>query len=499
MGERAEPNRRAVGNSTSPTQAKKTKKMKFITALTLLFFCVAGTVVQAQELSKPDVVFIVVDDLNDWIGTMGGHPQSKTPNLDALAARGVLFTNAHCNAPQCGPSRTSLLHGLYPKSTGKYFNNTRRPDFFGEQPMQGITSKNAPLNPMILQRYFKQHGYRVVCGGKVAHGNTAKLKRDVDAFLNRPRDVRGNFTDDKANLWGEGGPHNHAEEETGDYKVARWAIDEWNTMSKKPLLMTVGFYRPHRPFNAPKAYFEKFPLETIQLPQVRANDLDDLPPYAKALARSNAHKDLFKPRTLHEQILHLGGEREWKYMVQSYLACINYVDTQIGRLLDELQENPRKRETVIVLTSDHGWNLGEKTHWCKAAIWRNTTRVPFIVVLPGDRPGGLRNNQPISHVDIYPSLCDFAGIPQPNHLEGRSILPLLQDPSATRDLAFLSYGPENTAAQSERYRYLRYEDGSEELYDHQKDPHEWTNLSNIPEFQTVKKKMRDQVLDFQER
>ncbi|MDG1807702.1 MAG: sulfatase [Pirellulaceae bacterium] len=473
--------------------------MKSIAAFTLLFFCFTVAVVQAQDLSKPDVVFIVVDDLNDWIGTMGGHPQSKTPNLDALAARGVLFTNAHCNAPQCGPSRTSLLHGLYPKSTGKYFNNTRRPDFFGEQPMQGITSKNAPLDPIILQRYFKQHGYRVVCGGKVAHGNTAKLKRDVDAFLNRPGDVRGNFTDDKANLWGEGGPHNHAEEETGDYKVARWAINEWNTMSEKPLLMTVGFYRPHRPFNAPKAYFEKFPLKTIQLPQVRANDLDDLPPYAKALARSNAHKDLFKPRTVHEQILHLGGEREWKYMVQSYLACINYVDTQIGRLLDELQENPRKRETVIVLTSDHGWNLGEKTHWCKAAIWRNTTRVPFIVVLPGDRPGGLRNNQPISHVDIYPSLCDFAGIPQPNHLEGRSILPLLQDPSATRDLAFLSYGPENTAAQSERYRYLRYEDGSEELYDHQKDPHEWTNLSNIPEFQTVKKKMRDQVLDFQER
>lgn len=473
--------------------------MKSITAFTLLFFCFTVAVVQAQDVSKPDVVFIVVDDLNDWIGTMDGHPQSKTPNLDALAARGILFTNAHCNAPQCGPSRTSLLYGLYPKSTGKYFNNTRRPDFFGEQPMQGITAKNAPLDPMILQRYFKQHGYRVVCGGKVAHGNTTKLKRDVDAFLNRPRDVRGNFTDDKANLWGEGGPHNHAEEETGDYKVARWAIDEWNTMSEKPLLMTVGFYRPHRPFNAPKAYFEKFPLETIQLPQVRANDLDDLPPYAKALARSNAHKDLFKPRTVHEQILHLGGEREWKYMVQSYLACINYVDTQIGRLLDELQENPRKRETVIVLTSDHGWNLGEKTHWCKAAIWRNTTRVPFIVVLPGDGPGGLRNNQPISHVDIYPSLCDFAGIPQPNHLEGRSILPLLKDPSATRDLAFLSYGPENTAAQSERYRYLRYEDGSEELYDHQKDPHEWTNLSNIPEFQTVKKKMRAQVLDFQER
>jgi len=453
----------------------------------------------AISWAKPDVVFIVVDDLNDWIGVMGGHPQSKTPNLDALAAQGVLFTNAHCNAPQCGPSRTSFLNGLYPKSTGRYFNSTRRPAFLGDQPMQGITSKNAPKNPVILHQHFKQNGYRVVSGGKVAHGNTAKLKGQVDAYLNRPQDVRGKFTDDKANLWGEGGPHNHADEQTGDYKVSKWAIEEWRKAGEKPLLMTVGFYRPHRPFNAPKAYFEKFPLESIQLPQVQADDLDDLPPYGKALARSNAHKDLFKPRTVHEQILHLGGEKEWKYMVQSYLACINYVDVQIGRLLDELKVNPRKRNTVIVLTSDHGWNLGEKTHWCKAAIWRNTTRVPFIVVSPSVAKAGLRNNQPISHVDIYPSLCDFAGIPKPVHLEGRSILPLLKDPSATRDFAFLSYGPQNTAAQSERYRYLRYEDGSEELYDHQKDPHEWTNLIGNEKYQAMRKKMRARVLGFQQK
>tara|TARA_Y100001960_G_scaffold122466_1_gene130649 strand:+ start:1642 stop:3051 length:1410 start_codon:yes stop_codon:yes gene_type:complete len=448
---------------------------------------------------KPDVVFIVVDDLNDWIGVMGGHPQSKTPNLDALANKGVLFTNAHCNAPQCGPSRTSLLHGLYPKSTGKYFNSTRRPAFFGGQPMEGITSPSAPKNPFIFHHHFKKHGYRVVSGGKVAHGNSRGITKNADEYLKRPPDVRGNFTDDKANLWGEGGAHNHKEEETGDYKVAQWAIGEWRKGldGDKPLLMTVGFYRPHRPFNAPKAYFEKFPLEGIKLPQVRADDLDDLPPYGKALARSNAHKDLFKPRTVHEQILHRGGEQEWKYMVQSYLACINYVDAQIGRFLRVLKDNPRKRETVIVLTSDHGWNLGEKTHWCKAALWRNTTRVPFIVILPGVTKAGTRNNQPISHVDIYPSLCDFAGIPKPSYLEGRSILPLLKDLTATREVAFLSYGPENTAAQSERYRYLRYEDGSEELYDHQKDPHEWVNQSGNPKYGVIKKKMRAQVLRFQ--
>lgn len=469
--------------------------MRQKTTVTILncLFILAG----ATQAKKPDVVFVIVDDLNDWIGVMDGHPQTKTPNLDALAARGVLFTNAHCNAPQCGPSRTSLLHGLYPKSTGRYFNNPLRMPFFGDQPTEGITSKNPPKNPTIFHQQFKSNGYRVVSCGKIAHGATVKQKGSVDAYLNRPRDVRGKFTDDKANLWGEGGPHNHPVEATGDFKVAQWAIDEWRKAGDKPLLMTVGFYRPHRPFNAPKAYFEKFPLESIQLPVVRADDLDDLPPYGKALARSNAHKDLFKPRTVHEQILHLGGEKEWKYMVQSYLACINYVDTQIGHFLKALKENPRGRETVIVLTSDHGWNLGEKTHWCKAAIWRDTTRVPFMVVLPGVSKAGSRNNQPISHVDIYPSLCDFAGIPKPGHLEGRSILPLLKDSSATRNVAFLSYGPENTAAQSERYRYIRYEDGSEELYDHQSDPHEWTNLSSDSEYAAIKKKLHDQVLDFQ--
>ena len=467
-------------------------KVSTFTILTCLLI-LAGT----TQAKKPDVVFIIVDDLNDWIGVMGGHPQTKTPNLDALAARGVLFTNAHCNAPQCGPSRTSLLHGLYPKSTGRYFNNPRRMPFYGDQPTQGITSKKPPQNPTIFHHHFNQNGYRVVSGGKVSHGGTVKQKGSVDAYLNRPRDVRGKFTDDKANLWGEGGPHNHPVEETGDYKVSQWAMDEWRKAGDKPLLMTVGFYRPHRPFNAPRAYFEKFPLESIQLPAVRADDLADLPPYGKALARSNAHKDLFKPRTVHEQILHLGGEKEWKYMVQSYLSCINYVDAQIGSFLEALKENPRDRETVIVLTSDHGWNLGEKTHWCKAAIWRDTTRVPFMVVLPGVSKAGARNNQPISHVDIYPSLCDFAGIPKPRHLEGRSILPLLKNSKAKRDLAFLSYGPENTAAQSERYRYIRYEDGSEELYDHQKDPHEWMNRSSNPEYAAIKKKLHAQILEFQ--
>jgi arylsulfatase A-like enzyme len=184
-------------------------------------------------------------------------------------------------------------------------------------------------------------------------------------------------------------------------------------------------------------------------------------------------------------------------MVQSYLACITYADTQVGHLLEALKKNPRGRETMIILTGDHGWHLGEKGHWCKSALWRDATHVPYIVVAPGIAKPGTVNHQPVSLVDTYPTLCDLAGIPKPGHLDGESVVPLLKDPSAKRDSAFINYGPENTAIQTERYRYIRYEDDSEELYDQKTDPHEWTNLISDPEYAELKAKLKTQVLEFQ--
>lgn len=470
-------------------------RILFIFFLLLVSLFVSHSVL--AEGKKPDLVFIIVDDLNDWIGVMGGHPQANTPNIDFLASKGALFTNAHCNAPQCGPSRASLLLGLYPKSTGKYFNSTKRPSFFKEQAMQGVRSvKKGKGKYLDLHQHFKKQNYRVVSGGKVAH---AGIPRNLHASFKRPDDLTGNWVDEKENLWKEGGAHFHPVEKTGDYKVAKWAISEWKQVSEKPLFMTVGFYRPHRPFNAPKAYFDKFPLASIQLPALpEFSDLEDLPEYGKALAHSNAHKNNFNPRTVHQEILHRGGGgvKEWQFMVQSYLACVHYVDEQIGLFLNALKINPRDRDTVIVLTSDHGWNLGEKEHWCKAALWRNTTRVPFIVYDSRKQDMHRQNHQPISHVDIYPSLCDFAGISKPTHLEGKSIRPLLDNPVNKRDFSFINYGPENIAAQSERFRYILYEDGSEELYDHQNDPHEWLNLSQNPEYLLIKKKHKEGILSF---
>lgn len=301
-------------------------------------------------------------------------------------------------------------------------------------------------------------------------------------------------------MWGDGGAHNLQEEETGDHKVAQWAIKEWDSQSNKPLFMSVGFYRPHRPLDAPKKYFEKFAVDKVKLPALpKDDDWSDMPPYATALARAHAHREFHRGKySDHEQILEIGGDAEWKYMVSSYLACVNYVDAQIGLFLDALESNPRNRETVIILTSDHGWNLGEKKHWCKAALWNNTTKVPFIVVAPGSTKTGTTNNQPISLVDIYPTLSALAGLKAPEHLEGESILPLIKDSELKRPYAFLSYGPENTAVQTEKMRYIRYEDGSEELYDHDTDPHEWTNLSECKELQEIKMALREQALTFQE-
>ena len=458
---------------------------------------------------KPDIVFIVFDDLNDWVGVLGGHPQSRTPNIDALAKRGVSFSNAHCNAPTCNPSRKSFLSGLYPKSNGKYFNGGNklekdRPPFFGDMPMKGATSKTAPRDYPYLHQHFKQAGYRVVSGGKVAHGTIAGLvgEESLDAVANRKdaafKNEGAGYVSDRRNVWGQPGASHHKDSQTSDYKIAHWAIDQWNTVTDKPLLMTVGIFAPHTPLTAPKAYFEKFPLESIQLPEVPdCDDLSDLPEYAKWIARYTNFKYEFDPRSVHEEILHRGGEEEWKYMVQSYLARIHYADAQAGYLLEALKKNPRGRETMIILTGDHGWHLGEKEHWCKSALWFDTTHVPYIVVAPRIAKPGTVNNQPVSLVDTYPTLCDLAGIPKPEQLDGKSVVPLLKDPAATRDAAFISYGPENTAIQTERYRYIRYEDGSEELYDHQKDPHEWTNLSSNPEYAALKAKLKTEVLEFQ--
>ena len=426
---------------------------------------------------RPDIVFIIVDDLNDWVGCLGGHPDAKSPNIDALAAEGMLFSQGYCNSPQCRPSRTSLMTGVYPFKTGTYFNARFRKE----------TSVKTPT----LQQFFMAGGYRVASGGKVFHGAPGK---HGDSLFKKPADPKppkgkNNFSANAAP--NDGYALDAKDEEMSDYKVAQWAKEQWDTVTDKPLLMTVGFFRPHRPLHVPKPWFEKFPLKSIHRPAEPEgiDDWSDMPQFARRLARTHAHKSLHNGLSDHEYIV---ANDQWDSTIQAYHASVAFVDRQIGRFLESIKTNPRRRETYVMLVSDHGWHLGEKKHWCKGAIWEQTTHVPFIVRGPGINAGS-KCTQPVSLIDVYPSLVDLAGLDIPDWLDGASIKPQLANPSTPRGPAISSYGEGNTSIRTENWRYIRYEDGSEELYDHRIDPNEWTNLASRPEHQETAKKLAEMI------
>lgn len=429
--------------------------------------------VRSEDKPHPDIVFIIVDDLNDWLGCLGGHPDAKSPKIDALAESGMLFTQAYCNSPQCRPSRTSLLHGVYPFKTGTYFN-AKAPD-------------ESRITTPTIQQFFMDSGYRVASGGKVFHGHPGKVG---DSLFGRPRDPKppkGKDTFNALRAPNDGYALDVADEEMGDYKVAQWATDEWKKVTDKPLFMSVGFFRPHRPLQVPKPWFNQFPLESIRRPAepLGVDDWADMPDFARRLARTHAHKPLHNDLSDHEYIV---AHDQWDATIRAYHASIAFVDQQIGRFLENLKENPRGRETFVMLVSDHGWHLGEKKHWCKGAIWEQTTHIPFIVRGPGIESGSTCT-QPVSLIDVYPSLVDIAGLRIPEWLDGTSIRLQLAKPLIPRPVAISSYGEGNTSIRTERWRYIRYEDGSEELYDHRVDPDEWTNLASKPEHKETKLKL----------
>jgi len=436
-----------------------------------LVFIATGAVATAE---KPDVVFIIVDDLNDYLGYLGGHPQVISPNLDKLADESMIFPQAYANSPQCRPSRESLLHGIHAINTGMYFNARSKV----EQRRIGTPT---------MQQFFMDNGYRVVSGGKVDPRGPGRVG---DVLFDRPGDPKppkGALKYARGGRVSDGYPLDAKDEEMSDYKVASWAIEQWNEPTDKPVFMSIGFYRPHRPLQVPKKYFDLYPIESIQRPAepVGEDDWDDMPEFAKKLARSFAHKSLGGGMSNHEWIVE---NNIWEETLQAYLASVTFVDLQIGRLIEALRQNPRGRETIIMLVSDHGWHLGEKKHWSKGAIWEQTTRIPFIVSAPGVQPGSV-STQPVSLIDVYPSLVDLAGLETPDWLNGTSIKPQIADPASPRPPAISSYGAGNTSIRTERWRYIRYEDGSEELYDHKTDQNEWHNLATNPEYDAVKKEL----------
>ncbi len=431
----------------------------------------APAVLRAQRGTPQNVLFIAIDDLNDWIGCLGGHPGAITPNLDRLAKRGVLFTNAHCAAPLCNPSRAALMTGIRPSTSGVYLNN---------QPM-----RQAPklAGAVTLSQRFMQQSYRVTGGGKIYHGAWPDPPSWQQYFPSQQRNKPDDPVPEKLPAHGipntahfDWGPLDVPDSRMGDHQVVDWAAAELDRKHDRPFFLACGIYRPHLPWYVPRKYFDMHPLPKIVLPKVNERDLDDIPPVGRKFARPGGDHALV---TKHGQ---------WARAVQAYQACITFADAQVGRLLDALDRGPYAADTAIVLWSDHGWHLGEKLHWRKFTLWEEATRNVLMISAPGlTRPGG-SCPRAVSLLDIYPTLIDLCGLNRREGLEGRSLMPLLRDPSARWDYPTLTtYQRGNHSVRSERWRYTRYHDGTEELYDHAADPLEWTNLAGKPEHAAVKK------------
>lgn len=438
---------------------------------------------------KPNVLFIIADDLRDYAGWLGGHPQSLTPNMDRLAKMGMRFTNAHCNYALCNPSRTSLMTGMLPSSSGVFGNEQ---DWRRSVQVQGKPT---------LPEYFQIRGYTSVAAGKIFHANHGgpegrlagwhggRRGFELDVAWDERFPAAGvqipdlpvhtgqNFNGLDIWHWDWGGI-DVADEKTDDGQIAGFAADFLSKKPKRPFFLALGLYRPHSPWYVPQKYFDALPLDSIQLPEVKADDLDDLPPAARP--RAGGHHDLITSKNL------------WKDAVRGYLASVAFCDAMLGQILDAVEKGPNAKNTIIVFTSDHGWYLGEKQMWHKGRLWEEATHIPLTVYAPGITKPDTASSQPVALIDLYPTLCDLVKVPLPEHLDGKSFKPLLLDPSAKRDrpaVTCMGGGAKaGYAARDERWRYIRYADGSEELYDHDADPHEWTNLAD--QVQHIAEKVR---------
>src|SRR5262245_39485160 len=372
-----------------------------IAALTLIASD-AGTVTARVQNTRPNVLFIAVDDLNHWVGHLGRNKQVRTPNIDRLAARGVTFTRAYSAAPICNPSRAALMSGLRPSTTGVYTNESDwRPLIAREK---------------TLVTHFRSNGFLTLAAGKIYHGGLDRKdewneygtdRRDPCKLLN-PTDGVGAIKFSPVACGDEG---------IADYSIADFGIAQLSRTHDKPFLLTIGFRKPHMPWNVPKKYFDMYPLDAIQLPPYQEGDLTDIPPSGVKMARLPAAASPDAPSD-HELILKSG---RWKEAVQAYLATITYVDGQIGRVLDALDRSAHRDNTIVVLFGDHGWNLGEKHHWRKFALWEEATRAPLIWIAPGVTKAGTVSNRTVDFMSIYPTLAELCGLPVPGHVEGPSI------------------------------------------------------------------------------
>jgi len=445
----------------------------------------------AFAAQQPNVLFFSLDDMNDWVGAMG-YKQVVTPNMDRLAKSGVNFLNAQTAGVFCAPSRAAIFTGRHASSTGCYTTQV----YFQSHP---------EINP--LHNVFHDAGYETYGAGKLFHHPAGYIDQRgwTEFFFRNPEQCTAGWN---INTWPLGDPvipkpypnsiYNHDqkpankyflewgkiknedEEKMADTMRTEWACDLLSKKHDKPIFVGVGLYATHFPNYAPEKYFDLYDADHIELPPYKADDLDDLPPAVRKAktARSAIHKRLESLDAVDDA-------------VHGYLACISYQDAMLGRLLKAIESGPNAGNTIVVLWSDQGYHHGEKMDWGKHTLWERTSNVPFMWAGPGIFKGA-DVNATVSLMDMFPTLTELCGVADDQQRDGTSLVPTLKDPSSAKDRDVLLPGmkPEEYAIINDQWRYIRYADGTEELYNVQQDPNEWDNLAANPEVEDIKEKLR---------
>ncbi|MEC7062421.1 MAG: sulfatase [Bacteroidota bacterium] len=544
--------------------------MKLSRNLSVGFFFIFNQFLVSQSIENPNILFIIVDDLNDYIGVLNGHKQAKTPNIDKLANEATNFKNAHANVPVCQPSRNSLFTGILPHRS-KDFGWT--PHF--KQPHL--------KNKTTFIELLKQNNYETYGTGKILHANkrnywsewgieekynygphASNISQDgIDGHPLVPEPfksvniVDGSFSplsnipyvlDSLGNRIEIGWRYNKKEKFNyvdeierdlmPDEMHAEWICNKLTELNKinnkNPFFMAVGFVKPHTPLYAPKKYFDMYPLENIILPEIKEDDIEDTH-YTKNYPKSTMGLHYYE-----KLIESYRGNKGLRQFLRAYLACISFVDDLVGKMLNGLEKNNFSKNTIVILTSDHGWQMGQKNYLYKNSPWEESTKIPLIIKIPGSMPSVVL--EPVSLIDIFPTIIEMCNLKfetnkkanrrKVNSLDGNSLLELIKKPSSKRwagssgALTMLGVGINKTTAgigvnknksapwhieieqqlddslikkqnyslRNRDFRYILYKDGNEELYDHQIDTHEWNNLSENHDYRKIKKKMKRDLL-----
>ena len=437
---------------------------------------------QAEKLVKhPNVLFIAIDDLNDWITPLGGNEQAITPNMDSFAKQAVNFTKNYCTSPGCAPSRASVMTGEYPYNSGMYSN------------YQDWRKVPSIQNAVTLGQYFRQNGYYSAGAGKIYHYGDIAPRTWDNYFPSQEQNMPEEFIPEDAPMNMPPFKHMYSmfdwhelplkDEETADFQSINYISQQLQKKHEKPFFLACGIYRPHLPWNVPKKYFDLFPLEDIKLPAMIENDTSDLGNRAKEISRRGGN--------YHKHIVKAG---KWEEAIRGYLASVAYADAMFGKLIKNLSESEYAENTIVVLWSDHGWQLGEKMHWRKFALWENSIRTTLMIKtpegiqsLPEGSMASKRIKEPTSLVDLYPTLIDLCNLPEKEGLDGISLKPYLKKGNELLDRPIItSYDQVDFSVRYKNWHYIKYVDDSEELYNLENDPNEWYNIAANENMEAIK-------------